>query len=80
VGTWTFWDAITVAQVHTFLSEVLAKARPLDVPYDKYVNNLARDLVFKASSTKKEPNITCIVGVFDRSDVSATPVVMDKDI
>jgi len=66
IGTWTFWVAMSADTVRTVVTEELGKRDPSQ-PLEPAIQNLARDLVFKASSLNAEPNISCVVGMFEHN-------------
>jgi len=66
VGTWTFWNALSVDEVHkAVISGLQEEADTLEGK----VANVARDLVFLAGNKDSAPNISCIVGLIQGKNV-----------
>jgi len=91
IGTWTFWAALPIESVQSYIVGVLEKKAPQNgdqeeslvvtppqqqqqqpqaTALETLVANLARDLVFNALRVNPEPNISCVVGVFDHKGES----------
>jgi serine/threonine protein phosphatase PrpC len=75
VGTWTFWQGVTVDDVKQAVNSALTSRKP-EQTLESCVGDVARDLVFKASA-KNTNNTSCIVCVLEMKE---TVLILDNDV